>query len=481
MDETRIQKTMEKENTLFKFSFSAKIQITPPIPNSPIIKLETENPIPQYMVNVNISTYSLSISQQQLQSLLRFAENMQLYNNKVALLKDRGSLKPQYSITEVLYALDDDIGLGKGAHRILQQKVKDFLNTHEAKQISVQKYENLQSKKKIIVNRWWKYAIFSVIKKNKEDQKDKKKDKLLGIMEGDGLNKMFEFRLPSILKDVYQSEMDKIVHGIVFDKLKDENLKEKVADIPEAHNVLKDIGDSIIDLRSMLFTIAEQERKSMTRKSITKIVDKEKLRKENTWGQWAKGYLPFIFEKTQHQKNLDEMKSMIEDQIGNKKEAQKFNKNLLSLNMNINQALITFLGGTKNQTIEFQYKLNGLKLQFNSCGKTIDANLKFKSFVFSYIKSFYSPSNGQTEKVQFDILKSTTQESGDFLQLDYLQTNSEHQSDTNISIAVEHMDFFFVKNVFRDLQGFFTIQADKEMRDQAWQEISRLSKKRQKL
>jgi hypothetical protein len=39
------------------------------------------------------------------------------------------------------------------------------------------------------------------------------------------------------------------------------------------------------------------------------------------------------------------------------------------------------------------------------------------------------------------------------------------------------MDFFFVKNVFRDLQSFFTVKADQEMRDQAWQEISRLSKK----
>jgi hypothetical protein len=53
----------DKEHTLFKFSFTAKVQITPPIPDTPLIKLEKDNPIPQYLVNINISTYTLSVSQ----------------------------------------------------------------------------------------------------------------------------------------------------------------------------------------------------------------------------------------------------------------------------------------------------------------------------------------------------------------------------------------------------------------------------------
>jgi hypothetical protein len=36
----------------------------------------------------------------------------------------------------------------------------------------VETFEELKNKKKIIVNRWWKYAILSVLKKVKEDKKE---------------------------------------------------------------------------------------------------------------------------------------------------------------------------------------------------------------------------------------------------------------------------------------------------------------------
>jgi hypothetical protein len=46
-------------------------------------------------------------------------ENMQLYNNRVSLLKDRGSLKPQYAISDITNAIDHRINNGHGAHRVL--------------------------------------------------------------------------------------------------------------------------------------------------------------------------------------------------------------------------------------------------------------------------------------------------------------------------------------------------------------------------
>ena len=171
------------------------------------------------------------------------------------------------------------------------------------------------------------------------------------------------------------------------------------------------------------------------------------------------------------------MKDMIKDQIGDKDGSKKFNKHLLNLNVNVNQAKISFIGGTKNRKIEFQNKLNGMKLQVDSYGDALNAKVRFKSFVFSFIKIFTKPNGEATDKVKFDILKSTVTDGGNFLMLDYNSIGTDKKSHTQIDVATEHMDFFFVKNVFRDLQGFFTVKADQEMRDQAWQELSRLSKK----
>lgn len=220
----RVKHIQDKENTLFKFSFTAKVQITPPLPAKSIINKEQENPIPQYLVNVNISTYTLRISQSQLQRILRILENMQLYNNKVLLLKDRGSLKPQFAIYEVTDAIDKQMNRGSGAHKVLDQKKKSFLNGPHKDVITEEQFEDLKNKKRIIVNRWWKYAILSVLKKVKSDKKEQRKERLLGIVDGGGLDKMFEFRLPLVVKDVYESEMDRIVDNIVHDNLNDENL-----------------------------------------------------------------------------------------------------------------------------------------------------------------------------------------------------------------------------------------------------------------
>jgi maltodextrin utilization protein YvdJ len=80
---------------------------------------------------------------------------------------------------------------------------------------------------------------------------------------------MFEFKLPMVVKDVYESEMDRIVENIVHDKLDDENLKDKPADSETTQDtettlqtvteedILKNLGNNIIDLRSVLFTLGE--------------------------------------------------------------------------------------------------------------------------------------------------------------------------------------------------------------------------------
>lgn len=83
------------------------------------------------------------------------------------------------------------------------------------------KFETLQKKKKIILNRWWKYAILSVLKKSKEDRKTKHQEKLLETINSSALNKIFEFKLPGALKDVYQNEMDRIVANIIEDKIQE--------------------------------------------------------------------------------------------------------------------------------------------------------------------------------------------------------------------------------------------------------------------
>jgi len=57
----------------------------------------------------------------------------------------------------------------------------------------------------------------------------KHKEKLLETINSSGLNKIFEFKLPGALKDVYQNEMDRIVANIIEDKIMDKPVQKKEA------------------------------------------------------------------------------------------------------------------------------------------------------------------------------------------------------------------------------------------------------------
>jgi hypothetical protein len=74
-------------------------------------------------------------------------ENMQIYNSKVSLLKERGTLKPQFEIQEVMEAIDKEIGSERGAHRVLDQKLKQFQSGANKLLMSSDKFENLKKKK----------------------------------------------------------------------------------------------------------------------------------------------------------------------------------------------------------------------------------------------------------------------------------------------------------------------------------------------
>lgn len=189
---------------------------------------------------------------------------------------------------------------------------------------------------------------------------------------------------------------------------------------------MEQLGEEIVDLRSVLFTVAEQELKSMAKQSTIKYADRERQRQKNTWVQFAKNYLPFVFKKSQEEQNIEEMKSMMKEQVDDNKQNQKFNKYLLSMNVNINQLMFSFIGGTSEQEIEFQNKLNGLRLQVDSYGNTISAKMRLKSFVFNFIKNLRVSGGKDGEQLNFNILKSTVPENGDFFKLDFEQVGNEN-------------------------------------------------------
>jgi len=121
------------------------------------------------------------------------------------------------------------------------------------------------------------------------------------------------------------------------------------------------------------------------------------------------------------------------------------------MNVKIKQLMFSFIGGTSEQEIEFQNKLNGFRLQVDSYGDTLSAKMRLQYFVSNFIKNLSGFGETEDNQLKFNILKSTVPENGDFLKLDFQQVGNENQSDTTIDVTTEHMDLFFVKNVFKDL------------------------------
>jgi hypothetical protein len=82
--------------------------------------------------------------------------------------------------------------------------------------------------------------------------------------------------------------MDRIVANIIEDKIIDKPVQKKEAiepsnsmsenpqQKPEKKQILEQLGDDIVDLRSALFTVAEQELKSMAKISTVKYAIREK-------------------------------------------------------------------------------------------------------------------------------------------------------------------------------------------------------------
>lgn len=414
-------KTRNKDNLLFRFTFVAKVKV----------RTEPNSSEPQYNVNINISTYEFRMTQWQVQKILIMLESMKVFNQMVAFKRDRYNLLPEKRIRDVLR----------------QEKLQD------------EPPEVLKKKKFVIASRWWKYVILSVLKDNRNKKKQEGRNALEGIVDYGALERIYEFKLPKIVTEVYYETVYKAVY-----KLIDSNFD------PASLNDLEN-DTTVVDLKTLLFTLNPGEAKSMARKIVKKIADKEKMKMKATWVSWAKSYLPFNIAQTDREKGLIEVKSLIKEQIkGNKK---KFANYMLNLNLNINKASITLVGGSTTQRIEFRNTMRGLSLNLKAYKKATEAKVRFKSFDFKFVKEIPM----SEEEMSFNILKSTVPDGGYFFSLDLKSVGNEKRSSTEIDIRVEHMDFFFLKNVFHDLQIFFKVDADKEMQDQAWNEINKLSRK----
>lgn len=414
-------KARNKDNLLFRFSFVAKVKLRP----------NPKSNEPQYTVDVNISTYEFQITQWQVQKMLILLENMKVFHQMVAFKRDRYNLMPDKRIRD-----------------ILRESIK-----------AEDPIETFNKKKFVIASRWWKYAILTVLKENRLKKKDQGKGNLLGVIDSKALDRIYQFKLPKIVTEIYYETIYKAVYRLIDNNFEPGCLDDLESDL------------TIIDLKTVLFTLSPGEQKSMALRVVKKIADKEKMKMKATWVSWAKSYLPFNIAQTDREKGLREVKSLIKEQI--KDNQKKFSNYMLNLNITIGSANITLVGGSLNQRIEFRNNMKGLSLTLNSYKMALEAKLRFRSFVFRFVKEVPY----QEEEISFNILKSTAEDGKDFFTLDFKSMGDDKKSNTEIDIRVEHMDFFFLKNVFHDLQGFFKVEADKEMQDKAWSELNRISKK----
>lgn len=414
-------RSRDRNNLLFKFSFVSKIKLRP----------QPKADQPQYNVNISISTYELRITQWQVQKILVMLEHMKVFNQTVAFKRDRKSIVPE-------------------------KRIKDIIKLHSDEN---ETFENIQRKKFVISSRWWKYAILSVLKENRNKKKDQGKAILMGVVDSNALERIYQFKLPKIVTEVYYETIYKAVY-----KLIDSNFEPGCLD--ELEN-----DTTVIDLKTALFSLNPNEQKSMALRVVKKIAEKEKMKMKATWVSWAKSYLPFNIAQTDREKSLREVKSLINEQIENT--GRKFSNYMLNLNLTIKKASITLIGGSHNQRIEFRNNMKGIYLTVNSYNNALEADLKLKSFVFKFVKEVPF----SDEEISFNILKSTVPDGGNFFRLSLKSLGNEKKSNSDVTIRIEHMDFFFLKNVFDDLQVFFTVEADKEMQDRALNQLNKLSKK----
>lgn len=409
------------DQCLFRYSFDAYIKI----------RLSPKPDQPQYEVSLSISTNEIRLAKAQLTKLIKISSALTTFTQKVELEREKFSMKPERSINEI------------------NQLVKQLKNS-AGEPLSNEK--TIRNLKKIWVNRWWKYAILAGLKRRQKKKFENNQSAFSKVMDQTQISKMFQRKIPDLALSVYQEAVNRYV-----DLLVEHQFDAKILEKNE------DLLMEIIDLRTLLFSLSQDEIKTMAKKRIRELIP-EYRRKNEGWFGWAKSMIPFIGGSEESQAE-QEIRQLVQSEVGTERNG-KFNKYMLDVDIKIDVFVAKFVGGSKYKPMVFSIKTHNIGIRYQKYAQSQSAKVYLQGFNFTFSKDI----NGKN--IDFSLIKSTVPTGGKFLALDFMGYADKKESETNLDIKIDHIDIIYIEELVIDLKGFFAIQTEQNTTNEAYDKFS---------
>ena len=355
---------------------------------------------PEYSVNVVVQKSEVVIQKYQVVRCLALVKHLGNYSSEVIYLKNDVFLRPV-------------------------ERISDYTNCE------------VPEEKSVVINRWWKYAIVSVIKLNFYNNKKKNKgNSMMNVMNTEEIDRIYQFKMPDVLRDIYKEPFLEYLERLLHNKF---DFDEILNDPEEA---LKPINFSTV-----MFVLSLQEQKGLSKKYIENYIKYQAMKSKRGILKFFIGKIPvvggpinsLIFGESG---KSHEVKALMQNNIKDKK-GDLFHTYIVQFHFKINSfsfKLVNDLGG-KNfiTTLLFQ----GIALTADVYKDYIKGKFELTSFSLNF--------ENETDNRKCQILKSDNSDhSINFIEVDIENLTKFHAMETNVTARIHHLDIVFFNSISSD-------------------------------